>query len=61
MLIRLRRDLGCRDQLLFVVVADSSFHAKVLRMAKLDGVLSIHHRLGDALAAAQTRSTASLR
>ncbi|HKA04195.1 MAG TPA: STAS domain-containing protein [Acidimicrobiales bacterium] len=54
MLIRLRHHLGDHDQRLFVVVADSSFLAKVLHMAQVDGVVSIHHHLGDALAAAQS-------
>jgi anti-anti-sigma factor len=52
MLLVLRRDLNERGQQLYVVVCDSTFLAKLFRVAGLDDVLAVHHRLGDALAAA---------
>jgi anti-anti-sigma factor len=52
MLVMLRRELDERDQALLVVVSDSTFLAKLFGVAGLDDVLSVHHRLGDALAAA---------
>jgi anti-anti-sigma factor len=52
MLLVLRRDLNDRGQQLFVVVSDSTFLAKLFRVAGLDDVLAVHQRLGDALAAA---------
>jgi anti-anti-sigma factor len=52
MLLVLRRDLNERGQRLFVVVADATFLAKLFRVAGLEDVLLVHHRLGDALTAA---------
>jgi len=52
MLLVLSRELEGRGQQLLVVVSDSTFLAKVRRVAQLDEVLSIHRRVGDALSAA---------
>ena len=52
MLLLLRRDLNDRGQQLFVVASDATFVARLFRVAGLDDVLAVHHRLGDALAAA---------
>ena len=52
MLVLLRRELEGRGQQLFVVVSDSTFLDKVLRVAQVGEILSIHRRVGDALSAA---------
>jgi anti-anti-sigma factor len=52
MLMRLHQVLDDRDQRLFLVLTDATFLDKLVHMSRVDSILAVHHRLGDALAAA---------